>query len=103
MSLLKRNGSENAATNAKMKVPRISIHRTSINKFLKFRSNDDNKVLEVFEDNVIQNSDKNILRHLTNFMEKGLLKRFFYISSFLNVTAFVIYCCCKAQYIFILF
>ena len=94
MSLLKRKGNENAATNAKVKVSRIAAYKTIINGFEKVRINDDSKVLEVFEEDAIQNSDKNILQNLTNFIEKGLLKGnfCFILAIVLNVTTFVVYC-----------
>ena len=94
MSLLKRKGNENVTTDAKTKVSRIAVYKTIINGFEKVRINDDSKVLEVFEEDAIQNSDKYILQNLTNFIEKGLLKGNFYfvLASVLNLTTIVVYC-----------
>ena len=72
MSSLKRKYKVDAGKNAKMKLTCNSFHGEFLNKFETFRTTDDRKVLNIFEEHAIRNTDKKTLQNISKLMEKGL-------------------------------
>ena len=71
MSSLKRKYKVDTGKNAKMKFTCNSFHEEFLTNLEKFRTTDDCKVQNIFEEHAIRNTDKNTLQNLSKIIEKG--------------------------------
>ena len=99
MSSLKRKYKVDAGKNAKMKLTCDSFHEEFLKSLEKFRTTDDCKVQNIFEEHAIRNTDKKTLQKLSKIIENGLCKSSFililFYELFHNLTKFLVLCLVK--------